>query len=128
MHVVGLGPFILGALLGSGCVPPSCRESGGAASRSALGEGMAAASQAVPPVPESGGPHPHRGAVLPGCFLPFLQRTCCCLPQVLVAMGLWGWGRGGGESVPTAVEVLQADLHPGPLFSLIPHSCPPLGP
>ena len=49
MRVVGLGPFILGALLGSGCVPPSCGGSGGAASRSALGEGMAAASQAVPP-------------------------------------------------------------------------------
>ena len=128
MRVVGLGPFILGALLGSGCVPPSCGGSGGAASRSALGEGMAAASQAVPPVPESGGPHPHGGPALPGCFLPFLQRTCCCSPQVLVAMGLWGWGRGRGESLPTAVEVLQADLHPGPLFSLIPHACPRLGP
>lgn len=37
-------------------------------------------------------------------------------------------GQGGGESLPTAVEVLQADLYPGPLFSLTPHSCPPLGP
>ena len=80
MHVKGLGPFMLGALLGSGCVRPSCGGSGGAASRFALGEGEAAASQAVPPVLESGGLHPKEGLELPGCLLLFLQRIArhCC--------------------------------------------------
>ena len=104
MHVKGLGPFMLGALLGSGCVRPSCGGSGGAASRFALGEGEAAASQAVPPVPESGGLHPHGGPRASWVFAPVsAEESPPLLPQVLTARASEGGGREGGEGIPTAV-------------------------
>lgn len=95
---------MLGALLGSGCVRPSCGGSGGAASRFALGEGEAAVSQAVPPVPESGGLHPHRGPHASCVFAPVSAEESPPLsPQVLAARASVGGGREGGEGLPTAV-------------------------
>lgn len=100
----GLGPFMLGALLGSGCVRPSCGGSGGAARRFALGEGEAAESQAVPPVPESGGLHPHGGPRASWVFAPVSAEESPPLsPQVLAARASVGGGREGGGGLPTAV-------------------------
>lgn len=62
-------------------LPPSCRGRGDAASRFALGEGMAAVSQAVPPVPESGGPHPHGGPRASWVFSPIsADENLLCSP------------------------------------------------